>query len=78
MVTFGLLITVPLMTPCITCIDNNSDAEQEINNLKELVSALKKDSEILMSENIQLKARLDKIEESKGTDIPLSQKSILL
>ena len=74
MVTFGLLITVPLMTSCITCVDNNSDVEQEIINLKELVSALKHDSETLMSENIQLEARLDKIEESKGTDIPLSHK----
>ena len=67
MVTFGLLITVSLMTSCITCVDHNSDAEQEIINLKDLVSALKHDSETLMSENIQLKARQDKIEESKGT-----------
>ena len=62
-----LIIIILLMTSNITCFVLNNDLEQQILNLKQEVSALKNESEILMSEYIKLKARLDAKEHVKGT-----------
>ena len=62
-----LIIIVLLMTSNITCFVLNNDLEQQILNLKQEVSALKNESEILMTEYIKLKTRLDTKEHVKGT-----------
>ena len=67
MANVKLIIIVLLMTLNITCFVLNNDLEQQILNLKLEVSALKNESEILMTEYIKLKARLDTKEHVKGT-----------
>ena len=67
MANVKLIIIVLLMISNITCFVLNNDLEQQILNLKQEVSALKNESEILMTEYIKLKARLDAKEHEKGT-----------